>query len=137
MKAWIKRARVILEKSPSILKVGDKQISFTKKFKESAVIAYQNGKTPSEIFLAAGLDPKLFLDDYCSKSILRWIAAVEKHGATALIEERRGKNSSGRPRGSGKPKRPKTQAKLEERLAYLEAENEFLKKLRALAKQGK
>lgn len=137
MKAWIKRARFTLEKSPGILKVGDKQISFTKKFKESAVLAYQNGKTPGEIFLSVGLDPKIFLDDYCCKSILRWKAAIEKHGVTALNDERRGKKASGRPRGNGKPKRPKTQTQFEERLAYLEAENEFLKKLRALAKQGK
>lgn len=137
MKAWIKCARVTLEKNPSILKVGDKQISFTKKFKESAILDYKNGKTPGEIFLAAGLDPKLFLDDYCCNSILRWIAAIEKHGATALIEERRGKKASGRPRGSATSKRPKTQAQLEARLAYLEAENEFLKKLHALAKRGK
>ena len=137
MKSWIKSARVILENNPSILKVGDKQISFTKKFKESAIKAYQNGKTPSEIFLEAGLDPKLFLSEYCSKSILRWIDLSEKHGKNALIEERRGRKSTGRPRANAKARKPKTQAQLEARLAYLEAENDFLKKLHALAKQGK
>ncbi len=137
MKAWIKRARVILEKSPSLSKVGDKQISFTKKFKESAIKAYQSGKTPDEIFLSAGLDPKLFLEGYCSKSVLRWIRSYEKHGSKSLTEERRGKNSTGRPRSTGKPRKIKTSEEMMTRLAYLEAENDFLKKLHALAKKGK
>lgn len=136
MKAWIQTARVILENNPSIEKVGDKQISFTKKFKEAAIKAYQQGKSPSEIFSEAGLNPKIFLDDYCSKSIIRWTKHFEKHGKKFLTEERRGKNATGRPIGS-KPKKLKTQAQLEARLAYLEAENDFLKKLHALAKQGK
>lgn len=136
MKAWIAKARVILENNPSIEKVGDKQISFTKKFKVAAIKAYQKGKSPQEIFSEAGLDSKLFLDAYCSKSIIRWVKSFEKHGKDSLTEERRGKNATGRPLGS-KPKKPKTQAQLAARLAYLEAENDFLKKLHALAKQGK
>lgn len=137
MKAWIKKALVILEKNASISKVGDKQISFTKQFKESAIKAYKNGKTPDEIFLDAGLDPKIFLEGYCSKSILRWMRNVEKHGLNALTQERRGKNSTGRPRSSNKPRELKTEAEMRARLAYLEAENDFLKKLHALAKKGK
>lgn len=137
MKAWIKKARVILESNASISKVGDKQISFTKKFKESAIKAYKNGKTPDEIFLDAGLDPKIFLRSYCTKAILRWISNVEKHGSEALTIERRGKHSTGRPRSSNKPKEYKTEAAMMARLAYLEAENDFLKKLHALAKKGK
>lgn len=136
MKVWIKKARVILEKNASISKVGDKQISFTKQFKESAIKAYQNGKSADEIFLEAGLDPNLFLRSYCTKSILRWISLTEKHGVKGLKEERRGKGATGRPRKSTKPKALKTQAQLEARLAYLEAENDFLKKLHALAKKG-
>lgn len=136
MKAWIQKARVILENNPSIEKVGDKQISFTKKFKEAAIKAYQKGKSPSEVFLEAGLDPKLFLDDYCSKSIIRWTKSFEEHGKKFLTEERRGKNAAGRPLGS-KHKKPKTQEQMAARLAYLEAENDFLKKLHALIKQGK
>ncbi len=137
MKAWIKKARVILDNNASISKVGDKQISFTKKFKESAIKSYQKGKTPEEIFLDAGLDPKIFLTGYCSKAILRWIHNVQKHGLNALVVERRGKNATGRPRSSNKPKELKTESALKARLAYLEAENDFLKKLHALAKKGK
>lgn len=136
MKAWIKKAKVILDNNPSIEKVGDKQVSFTNKFKKAAIMAYREGKSPSEIFLEVGLDPKIFLDNYCSNSIIRWSKSYEKYGKYSLTEERRGKNATGRPTGS-KPKKPKTQAQLEARLAYLEAENDFLKKLHALAKQGK
>ena len=137
MKHWIKKARAILKNNASISKVGDKQISFTKKFKESAVKSYQTGKSPEEIFLDAGLDPKIFLKDYCSHSIHRWMNQIEIHGSVALTQERRGKKSTGRPRSSNKPKELKTEVAMKARLAYLEAENDFLKKLHALAKKGK
>lgn len=136
MKVWMKNIRVILEDNPNVLKVGDKQISYTNKFKEAAIKAYQSGKSPYEIFAEAGFDPKMFPETYCSKALIRWSAAKLKYGKKSLTEERRGRKATGRPRSS-KTKAPKTQAQLEARLAYLEAENDFLKKLHALAKRGK
>lgn len=137
MKSWIENVRVILENNPHIKSVGDKQIIYTKKFKQAAVKAYANGKSPAGIFLEAGLDPKLFPESYCSKAIIRWFQASKKYGKLFLTEERRGRNATGRPKVIKKSAKPLTQKQLEARLAYLEAENDFLKKLHALAKQGK
>lgn len=136
MKDWIKKARATLEKCPSVERVNETQVIFTKKFKSSAVKNYKAGKSPSEIFLSAGLSPKLFLRSYCTKSIIRWSKNFAQYGSE--IKERRG-----RPKGltgSSKlvtHKNPKTRAEVQARLAYLEAENDFLKKLHALVKQGK
>ena len=56
MKAWIKKARATLEECPSVEKVSETQVIFTKRFKVSAVKDYKAGKSPSEIFLNAGLN---------------------------------------------------------------------------------
>lgn len=135
MKAWFKKARATLEKCPSVEKVTEKRIVYTNKFKESAVKAYKAGKSPSEIFLNTGLDPHLFSRSYCSKRIIQWTKSYDKFGS--LSEERRGRGATGRPKGSGAGQSPKTAAEIKTRLAYLEAENDFLKKLHALVKQGK
>jgi transposase len=135
MKAWIKKARATLEKCPSIEKVSETQVIFTKKFKVSAVKDYKTGKSPSEIFLDAGLSPNLFLRSYCTKRIIQWTKSFDRHGS--FNEERRGKQATGRPKGATTHKNPKTAAEVKARLAYLEAENDFLKKLHALVKQGK
>ena len=58
----------------------------------------------------------------------RWVKIVEKYGIEGLREEHRGKNAKGRP--------PKKKFKSEqEEIAYLRAENDFLKKLLALEKK--
>ncbi len=135
MKAWIKKARATLEECPSVEKVSETQVIFTKRFKVSAVKDYKAGKSPSEIFLNAGLNPKLFLRSYCTKRIIHWTKCFDKYGS--FNEERRGKQATGRTKGVATPKAPKTAEEVKARLAYLEAENDFLKKLHALVKQGK
>ena len=135
MKAWIKNARATLEKCPSVEKVSESQVIYTKKFKASAVKDYKAGKSPTEIFLKAGLSPNLFLRSYCSKLIIRWTKSFDEYGS--FNGERRGKQATGRPKGPATLKNPKTAAEFKARLAYLEAENDFLKKLHALVKQGK
>lgn len=136
MKSWIKYARAACGNNSSVSNFGEKQISFTAEFKKSAVKSYKQGKSPREIFMEAGLDPKLFPEEYCSKSIARWRKNQDKHGAHAFSQEHRGKSSTGRPKGPIKNKKPMSIEQMEARLAYLEAENDFLKKLHALAKKG-
>lgn len=136
MKAWIKNARDAFGNNSSVSSFGDKQISFTPEFKIKAVKAYKLGRSPTEIFADAGLDPKIFPERYCSKSIARWLKNLESHGSKGFSEERRGKGATGRPKGPTTSKKPLSLEQMEARLAYLEAENDFLKKLHALAKKG-
>lgn len=136
MKAWIKNARAAFGNNSSVSNFGNKQISFTSEFKIKAVKAYKLGHSPSEIFQDAGLDPEVFPENYCSKAISRWLKSQDTHGVNAFKQERRGLGSTGRPKGPLKIKRPMSIEQMEARLAYLEAENDFLKKLHALAKKG-
>ncbi len=136
MRVWIKNAKAAFGKNSSVFSFGDKQISFTSEFKIRAVKAYKLGRSPSEIFADAGLDPKVFPENYCSKAIARWLKNQEAHGAKGFSQERRGKGATGRPKGSSASKKPLSSKQMEARLAYLEAENDFLKKLHALAKKG-
>lgn len=135
MKPWIKNARAAFGNNSSVSNFGEKQISFTPEFKKTAVKSYKKGRSPSEIFSDVGLDPKIFPENYCSKAISRWLKNQDTHGAKVFSQERRGKGATGRPKGSAKQK-PMSMSQMEARLAYLEAENDFLKKLHALAKKG-
>lgn len=61
----------------------------------------------------------------------RWSKIHASLGETGLLEERRGKGSSGRPNGSERSAEEKLRL-AEARIKLLEAENELLKKLEAL-----
>lgn len=58
-----------------------------------AVKAYQEGKTPYEIFLEAGLDPKQIGTDTPTQSLKRWRKSYESLGEEGLLSERRGRGS--------------------------------------------
>lgn len=113
--------------NPNVEKVTGSNIRFTEDFKLKAVKLYEAGRSSVDIFTDGGIDLKDFEARYASKSIKRWSEAADKYGAKAINQERRGAASTGRP-GSKKFK------SVNEELAYLRAENEFLKKLQALEK---
>lgn len=70
------------------------------------------------------------------ESLKRGRAIYAAHGESGILEERRGKSSSGRP--SSKELSVEDQLKrAEAKIKLLEVENEFLKKLRALERQEK
>jgi transposase-like protein len=114
-----------LEKNPNILKVTAKNVAYTPSFKARAVAKYAAGESYEDIFAEADIDLSLFEDDYARKSVDRWRKTIEKSGVEGFKVENRGRNSSGRPKG-------KKFKSLEAEVAYLRAENYFLKKLNAL-----
>ncbi|MGE0207343.1 MAG: HTH domain-containing protein [Candidatus Babeliales bacterium] len=116
--------------SKYVSKITGSQILFTANFKIKAVELNLEGKSPPDIFLALGIDPGYFLSDYPKKSIYRWKKVYLEKGKEALKEETRGKKAKGRPK---KKYDPNDMDSVMARLAYLEAENDFLKKLHALA----
>lgn len=120
--------RKLLESNPVVAKVTESNVSFTSTFKIKAVKESLKGVPPKEIFLKAGVDLGLFNPDYAKKTIQRWRKIWETLGDEGLRDDRRGSKSVGRPKGV----KFKT---LEEENAYLRAENEFLKKLHALARK--
>lgn len=122
--------RRLLEDNPNVLHVTDKTIQYAPEFKLKAVKAYQEGKTPYEIFLEAGLDPKQIGTDIPKQSLKRWRKSFNSLGEDGLLSERRGRGSAVRPvtrNLSAEEQLKKAQAKIK----YLEAELDLLKKLEA------
>lgn len=117
-----------LESNHNVLKVTGSNVTYTPKFKISAVKKYSDGMTPKEIFREAGLNLGLFEESYAKRALARWRKIHSGVGFEGLKEEKRGSGATGRPPG----KKFKSQ---EEELRYLRAENDFLKKLHALAKK--
>lgn len=116
-------------KNPNVEKVTVSNLRFTQEFKVKAIKLYQSGHSPIEIFTDAGVELKDFDDRYARKAISRWMQSAEAYGLKNINEERRGLGASGRPSGGKKFK------SVAEELAYLRAENNFLKKLQALEKK--
>lgn len=106
--------------NPNISHVTKSSIIYTQEFKEHAVEQYYSGVPARKIFDDADIDISLFPADYARHTIKRWRNA-------------RNQGASVRSR-KGRPKNPSnmTVTEMEARIAYLEAENDFLKKLRAL-----
>lgn len=115
-----------LVSNPNVEKITKSNVTYTSKFKIKAVKQLLNGASPREIFMEAGIDLQLFGDTYAKKSLQRWRKIYNENGEIGLKIERRGSGSTGRPIG-------KKFKSLEDELAYLRAENNFLKKLHALA----
>ena len=97
---------------------------YTKEFKEKAISEYESGKSANQIFQEAGIDISILSKcyDYASKTISKWRNANKE------------KINIHYPKKKAKQKKSAYQ-KLLERNEYLEAENEFLKKLSALYDQ--
>lgn len=107
--------RKMLSNNPCVYSVGKVSVFYTDEFKQKALKEYLNGKSAKQIFIDAGID----LD---------------------VIGERNAVYNLGEWRKNAKiaPKRMERYRNLKDaydKIAYLEAENEFLKKLEALEKQ--
>jgi transposase-like protein len=122
--------RKVLLANKYVSKITGSHVVFTSSFKIKAVEMNVEGHSPSDIFLRLGIDPAFFLPDYPKKSVSRWRKIYLEEGKEALEQEQRGKKAKGRPK---KTYDPNDMDSVRARLAYLEAENDFLKKLHALA----
>ena len=113
-----------LEANENIDCVLNNQLWYTQKFKNKAIEEYAQGKTARQIFEEAGFNLQILSKrpDYASKMLSKWRLAK--------------KNNIHYPKKKIKEKQSAYQ-KLLARNEYLEAENEFLKKLQALIQQHK
>lgn len=118
-----------LESNPNVLKVTHSNVTYKPAFKIKAIKQLLKGSTPKDIFSEAGINLSLFSEDYPKKSLKRWRKIYDEHGEAGFKEERRGSGATGRPKGL-------KFKSLEEENAYLRAELDFLKKLRALEEKS-
>ncbi|MGD6960544.1 HTH domain-containing protein [Rossellomorea aquimaris] len=124
-----------LEKNPNVLRVSERSITYTPAFKHTSVLEYRTGKIPTQIFIEHGFDLNIIGKKQPSKCLSRWRTTYEKYGESGFALERRGKGSTGRPTSKSLSAEDKLK-KAEARIKYLEAENDFLKKLEALERQA-
>lgn len=116
--------RLELEKNPNILRVLNSNIEFSESFKQKAVFEQRSlGKSAKQIFAEAGVPDWLNTGDYAKDNLKRW----RKQGISSTSTKR------GRPKvNPDKPLEEMSMEELRKRVAYLELENEFLKKLEPL-----
>jgi transposase-like protein len=108
-----------------------KTIVYNKDFKIKAVKLYKQGLSPQEIFQQAGFDLLAIGRKKPGNLIRDWSIICRKKGTQGLRIETRGKGKGG---GRHKTKFQTSREKivyLENQVAYLKAENDFLAKLRA------
>ena len=124
MEKFTKEDKELLEKNPNIQAVLSNQVLYTKDFKEKAVKEYENGKTANQIFQEAGINTSILSKqyDYASKTISKWRNANRER---INIHNHKKKTNA----------KDSAYQKLLKRNEYLEAENEFLKKLQMLNNQ--
>ena len=107
-----KREREELERNRNVVSCSSKYISYTRAFKEYALHAYEHEyRNAREIFETADFDLKVIGKDIPHQCISRW----KRNG----IDGKKGR------------RKKKVFPSLEAEIAYLKAENRFLKQLRA------
>jgi transposase len=131
-KKFTDQEKQILLKNENILGISDTNIKYCPKFKTKAVKEYYQGNSPMKIFLNAKIDIDILGRENPERCLSRWKQTYKKLGKKGLLDETRGRGKGGgRPRTRELTLEEKVKF-LETRNAYLEAENDFLKKLKAL-----
>jgi transposase len=124
-----------LEANPNVSKVSERSLTYHPDFKLKATQDNLKGKEPMQIFLENGFNLTIIGKDKPKQCLKRWRKIYEQFGEDGFYTERRGKASTGRP--SSKPMTPEVELKkAQARIAFLEAELDFLKKLDELERQA-
>jgi transposase-like protein len=124
-----------LEKNPNIVSVSERTITYSPDFKIKAVQEYKQGKLPSQIFIENGFELEIIGKKQPKRCLQRWRETYDRFGEEGFLTERRGKGSTGRPSLKSLSVEEKLK-KAEARIKFLEAENDFLKKLEELERQA-
>lgn len=116
----------MLQKNPNVAKCSERSITYAKDFKTRAVKAYyQDGQSPNMIFVQAGFDLNAIGRKQPKECLRRWRTIYKTKGEKELIKEHRG-----RPRGHKAKLDESDPNYLKAKIAYLEAENNFLRNLK-------
>lgn len=119
-----------LRKNPNVTKCSNKAITYNKEFKLKAVRQYlDENLSCSEIFRLAGFNLNVMGKSTPKDLISDWKRIYRIYGEGGLINERRGKGG-GRLKTKDLTEKERLE-RLEVQVAYLKAENDFLRRLRA------
>lgn len=111
-----------------VRKVSARMVQYTKDFKRHAVSERARGKPPRLIWSEAGI-PYHFKPGYAADRISEWRRLSRKHGNTHFDTERRGNHGAALALWRKKVGAYDAMTK-EQKIAYLEAENEALEYVR-------
>jgi hypothetical protein len=121
-----------LLRNPNVAKCSSKSIGYKRNFKVWAVNQYEEaGWSPKEIFTQAGFDLNVIGCRTPEWRMERWVNLKRNKGYEGLTIESRGKSKGGgRPKSKWNSDAERIRY-LEAKVAYLQAENDFLIKLRS------
>ena len=120
---------VELRRHPCVFSCTSKLINYTYEFKKHALEEYERGTRPEYIWKKAGFDTSKWKKYYFRLTIKDWRRIVRRGDLSSL------NNQGGIQHDDGMTKSLKTEKdkikRLEMQVRYLQAENDFLAKLRA------
>ena len=123
-----------LSRNKNVSKCSSKSITYNKDFKLRAVKQYyENGYSPTMIFEEARFDIAIIGKEKPKGCLARWRRTYTNKGEKELMKENRG--------GLGRRKKLEFKNKddeikyLKTKIAYMNAENDFLAKLRGLKRE--
>jgi hypothetical protein len=120
---FTKEQQEILSRNKYIERVSEKVITYTKELKEKFYEEYSTGKLPKVILTECGIDPKILGNDRIKSLTYR----IKKNHSRLDGQADTRKYNSGRSRAKELSDDEKIKL-LEQKIAYLNQENEFLKK---------
>lgn len=118
----------ILRANPNVTRCSERSITYAPAFKQQAVKQYYGqGLSPKRIFLQAGFDLAMLGEHKPKECLKLWRKVYKSKGLEGLRVDPRGSNRKGKK----KPKYDNNNLDyLKTKIAYLEAENAFLKQLK-------
>lgn len=121
----------------NVAKCSPKSITYTNEFKVFAVKKYyEEGLSPNMIFREAGFDINIIGKDKPKWCLDGWRKIYTKKGEKGLLKDGRGKHGKGGRQSETKFKNDQEEIKyLKAKIAYMDAENDFLAKLRGLKRE--
>ncbi|OIO19444.1 MAG: hypothetical protein AUJ23_02065 [Candidatus Magasanikbacteria bacterium CG1_02_32_51] len=118
----------------NVVRCSATNITYKEKFKVWAISKYlEEGYSPNEIFAEAGFNVSIIGKNKAKDCLFRWRRTMNKEGLKGLVENR-GKLGGRKAKLQFKNKDKKIEY-LETKIAYLNAENDFLAKLRGLKRR--
>ncbi len=118
-----------LKKHPCVWSVSERSVNYTYEFKKRALEMYDQGVKPDEIWKQAGFDTSIWKKNYCKYTVKDWRRMVKDRGLESLTKPSGVQADDGYQRARS-PEADRVR-RLELQVKYLEAENNFLAKLRA------
>lgn len=115
-----------LKQNPNVFSCTEKSVTYTYEFKKHALALHAQGVYAREIWRRAGFDVGKWKTYYCKGTLKDWRDIVKKHGTEGLLKVGGVQYDRG-PNNTDKDK----MKRLELQVKYLEAENDFLARLRA------